>query len=190
MWKDIIGFENFYEISDKGIVRSKDKIRVDTLGRKRMWKGRVLTPDIAPNGYYRITLCNGHAVKKQKYIHRLVAEHFIPNPDNLPQVNHKDGNKLNNKLENLEWVSIQENVIHAYRHGLINHVRGVKHPNYGLTGGKSKKAKAVQSVDVITGDVKVYESIIDTKKDGFLPSEVSRACKSGGTHHGHKFKLI
>lgn len=56
MWKAIIGFEDFYELSDTGIVRSKDRMCVDSLGRKRFRKSQVLHPDIAPNGYYRVTL--------------------------------------------------------------------------------------------------------------------------------------
>lgn len=59
MWKDIIGFEDSYEISDTGIVRSKDRLCVDSVGRKRFRKGMILNPDIAPNGYYRVTLAKG-----------------------------------------------------------------------------------------------------------------------------------
>lgn len=189
MWKAIIGFEDFYELSDTGIVRSKDRMCVDSLGRKRFRKSRVLHPDIAPNGYYRVTLAK-NGKKTQKYLHRLLAEYFIPNPDNLPQVNHKDGNKLNCSLDNLEWVSVQDNVIHAYKHDLINHVRGKKHPNYGMCGRNSKKALKVKAINVKTGESKVYGAIVETKVDGFLPCEVSRCAKHGGTHHGFIFKLI
>ena len=188
-WLDVKGFEDVYEISDAGIMRSKDRMCIDSMGRKRFRAGQQLNPDIAPNGYYRVTLAkNGQ--KKQKYLHRLLAEHFIPNPENLPQINHKDGNKLNCSLDNLEWVTVQENVIHAYKHGLINHVRGEKHPNYGKTGRNSKNARRVEARNVVTGEVKQYEAIIETKADGFLPSEVSRCAKHGGTHHGFVFALI
>lgn len=189
MWKNIKGYEEIYKISDKGEIWSKDRLCIDKKGRKRFRKGMKLNPDIAPNGYYRITFSK-NGKKVQKYLHRLIAEYFIPNPNNLPQVNHKDGNKLNCKIENLEWVTVQENVIHAYKNGLINRARGNKHPNYGLHGGKSKKAKKVIAKNIITEETKTYDSIIDTKKDGFLPSEVSRCCNHGGTHHGFVFKLI
>ena len=189
MWKDIPGFEDLYEISDGGIVRSKDRTRVDTLGRTRSWKGKELNPDVAPNGYYRVTLADGKR-KAQRYLHRLLAELFIPNPDNLPQVNHKDGNKLNCSLDNLEWVTNKENVVHAYRHGLIQHVRGEDHPNYGKFGSDSKKAVRVRATNVVTGETRVYGAMIEAEKDGFLRSEVSRCANHGGTHHGFVFELI
>ena len=189
MWKDITGFESAYEISDSGVVRSKDRMCVDSIGRKRFRKGQVLNPYIASNGYYVVTLAKD-GEKVQKCLHRLIAEHFIPNTNNLPQINHKDGNKLNCSIDNLEWVSAKDNTIHAYRHGLINHVRGKKHPNYGKFGRDSKKAKKIKATNIITGESKIYEAIIETKADGFLPSEVSRCANHGGTHHGFVFELI
>lgn len=189
MWKDIVGYEDTYKISESGEVWSKDRVCVDSLGRKRVRQGKKLTPDIAPNGYYRVTLAK-NGKKKQKYLHRLIAEYFIPNPLNLPQVNHKDGNKLNCKIENLEWVSVQDNVIHAYKNRLINHVRGINHPNYGKYGIKSKRAKRIMATNVITKESKIYGAMVDTKADGFLASEVSRCCNHGGVHHGFVFKLI
>lgn len=80
MWKDITGFESAYEISDFGVVRSKDRMCVDSKGRKRFRKGQVLNPDIASNGYYRVTLAKD-GKRVQKYLHRLIAEHFIPNTE-------------------------------------------------------------------------------------------------------------
>ena len=98
-WRDIKGYEGIYQISNKG--------RVKTLGNNR--RKEKIREGIADNtGYKRISLCkNG---KEKKYsIHRLVAEAFLPNPDNLPVVNHKDENKLNNNVENLEWCTYQYN---------------------------------------------------------------------------------
>ena len=189
MWKDIKDYEDVYMISDSGEIWSKDRLCTDSIGRKRFRQGKKLNPDIAPNGYYRVTLTR-NSKRKQKYLHRLLAEHFIPNPNNLPQVNHKDGNKLNCALENLEWVTVKENVIHAYKNGLINVAKGKRHPNYGKYGSQSKKAKKVKATNIITREIKIYGSMIDTKKDGFMPSEVSRSCKYGGTHHGFVFELI
>lgn len=189
MWKDVTGFEDTYRISDFGEVWSKDRLCIDSKGRKRFRAGAKLNPDIAPNGYYRVTLAK-NGKKVQKYLHRLLAEHFISNPLNLPQVNHKDGNKQNCALENLEWVSVRDNVIHAYKHNLIDHVRGERHPNYGKCGSASKKAKKVIATNVRTGVTKIYGSMVETKQDGFSPSEVSRCCNHGGTHRGFIFMLI
>lgn len=76
-------------------------------------RGNILKPQLNGKGYLRV--CIG---KKLYFVHRLVAEKYIPNPNNLPQVNHKDGNKLNNCVDNLEWVSNQQNRNHAMKNGL------------------------------------------------------------------------
>lgn len=188
VWKDINGYENIYEISSSGLVRSKDRICVDSIGRKRFRKGMILSPDVAQNGYYRVTLA-WKGKKKQVYVHRLLANHFIPNVDDLPQVNHKDGDKLNNNLDNLEWVTHKENTVHAYKNGLIDVACGSKHHNYGKFGSKSKKAKSVIATNIITNEKKEYGSIIETKADGFSPSEVSRSCNHGGIHKGYSFEF-
>ena len=187
-WVKIKGYEDFYEISSSGEIRSKDRTLTDKIGRTRSWKGKVLNPDIAPNGYYRVSFSINRK-RKQFYVHRLIAEHFIPNPDNLPQVNHIDGNKLNNSLDNLEWVTVQDNVIHAYKNGLVKHVSGKEHFNYGKFGSESKRAKPVIATNIITNEKKRYGSIVETAKDGFTKSEVSRACNHGGTHKGHLFEF-
>lgn len=187
-WVKIKGYEDFYEISLNGKIRSKDRTMIDKIGRTRSREGKILNPDIAPNGYYRVTFSINRK-RKQFYVHRLIAEHFIPNPKNLPQVNHIDGNKLNNSLDNLEWVTVQDNVIHAYKNGLINHVSGEKHFNYGKFGAESKKAKPVIATNVITNEKKRYGAIVETVKDGFTKSEVSRCCNHGGTHKGHIFEF-
>lgn len=97
IWKDIQGFEGYYEISNTGKVRSTS------------YKGtRILKPAKLKNGYLNVILCINQ-VKTHKNIHRLVAEAFLPNPNNYATVNHKDKNKENNNIENLEWLSVEEN---------------------------------------------------------------------------------
>lgn len=97
-WKDIDGFEGKYQISSWGRVRNRD--------------GLILKPYMNNKGYLKISLQQGRrAIKKR--VHRLVAIAFIPNPENLPQVNHKDGNKTNNSFTNLEWISNSDNLKHA-----------------------------------------------------------------------------
>lgn len=116
-WKDIPEYEGCYEVSNTGKIKSYDRI-VKGEGRKPYFKpGRILKPAIGSHGYWAAALC-----KDQKQIstclHVLIAKAFIPNPNNYRCINHKDGDKLNNDIENLEWVSHSVNNKHAYDTGL------------------------------------------------------------------------
>ena len=103
IWKPVKGFEGYYEVSNLGRVRSIDRVVVDNVRNcERLLKGKVLLQRDNGNGYMGIMLCKDHKLYN-KYVHRLVAEAFIPNKDNLPQVNHKDEDKSNNRADNLEW---------------------------------------------------------------------------------------
>lgn len=107
IWKDIEGYEGLYQVSNLGNVRSLDNI-VNCNGGKRLRKGGLLKPIIDYDGYNRVTLY-GNRKKKNYFVHRLVAQAFIPNPDNLPCINHKDEVKTNNHYFNLEWCTVQYN---------------------------------------------------------------------------------
>ena len=120
---DIINYEKLYSIDESG--------RVYSIRYKR-----YLSPSRDSCGYLFVGLSNGGNVK-QKLIHRLVAEAFIPNPFNKPQVNHMDGNKVNNQISNLEWCTQSENILHGFRHGLYKSNTPV--------GSKHKKAKLNES---------------------------------------------
>lgn len=111
IFKQVNGFENLYEVSNFGRVKSLDKI-VDKWDGKRLVKSKILKPQLQNNGYLSTTLYK-ELKPKTLSIHRLVAEAFIPNPENKKTVNHIDGNKLNNHLENLEWNTHKENHIHS-----------------------------------------------------------------------------
>lgn len=118
IWRDIAGFEGLYQVSNLARVKS---FRVS----KRLWNttGNILKPcECAINngkGYKFVGLHGFDKRVKHVMIHRLVAKTFIPNPDNKPQVNHKDADKHNNSISNLEWVTISENSIHAEKMGLM-----------------------------------------------------------------------
>lgn len=109
LWKNDSEFGNYYEVSNKGQIRNK--------------KGKILKQELHSTGCYRIRLCICQK-KFSRSVHRMVANTFISNPKNKPEVNHIDGNRLNNKLENLEWVTKQENMNHAVETGLINNPFG------------------------------------------------------------------
>ena len=113
IWKDVKGYECLYQVSNLGNVRSKNKVGID--GRKI--EGKLLKGGMFSNKYKFVCL-RKQGENKNCLIHRLVAEAFIPNPNNYPIVNHKDGNKQNNNVENLEWCTYHENRMHANKLGL------------------------------------------------------------------------
>ena len=102
MWKDIVGWKNYYEVNEKGDVRNKIT-------------EKVLVGDVNSGGYKRVCLYNkNNSPSKQRFFrHRLVAEYFVDNPLNLPVVNHKNGDKGFNHYKNLEWVSYRDNCVHS-----------------------------------------------------------------------------
>lgn len=115
MWKEIQGYEGLYEVSDTGIVRSLDRIRCGRVGG--YIKGQEIKPRDNIANYLVVDLCK-EGNKRIHRVHRLVANAFIPNPLNKPEVNHKDGDRHNNNVENLEWCTHQENIQHAFSTGL------------------------------------------------------------------------
>lgn len=114
IWKDIKGYEGYYQVSNYGRVRSLDRTVVDSWCTRNL-KGKILkqTKHNGKQKYYYVSLSKDNQIKKV-FVHRLVARAFISNMKIKPQVNHKDGNPFNNKVENLEWVTNAENTQHAY----------------------------------------------------------------------------
>jgi hypothetical protein len=117
-WRKIEGLDGYYEISNYGRIRSIDRV-LTINGQDRSYRGRQLTPFANWNGYLKIVL----TYKGKDYrlsIARLVAKHFIENAENKPEVNHIDFNKKNNHVSNLEWVSREENLLHAQANRNLN----------------------------------------------------------------------
>lgn len=115
IWRDIKNYEGIYEVSNLG--------RIKSISRNGTIKeNRILKPNKVM-GYSQVGL-QKYGTRKYKKIHRLVAEAFIPNPENKKEVNHKDGNKANNCVDNLEWVTTSENQLHSY-YELKNNIKSV-----------------------------------------------------------------
>ena len=161
VWKDIKGFEGFYKVSNKGNIYSVG--RKNSRGRK--CGGRVLKPLDRTDGYLEVNLYK-NGVMEKILIHRLVAEAFIPNANGFPEVNHRDEDKANNNVENLEWCTSKYNT------------------NYGtLIERLSKKARAV---NIKTGEVTIFKSTQEARRKGYF--KVSQACR--GIYKNASGKLI
>ena len=138
IWKVIEGYEG-YEVSTSGLVRGVDRYVDLPNGKKRFVKAQPIKARINNCGYVAVTLSkNGKT--NTRFVHRLVALAYIPNPDGLPQVNHLSGNKQDNTVENLAWTDASGNALHAYQMGL-NKNCGCNH-NF-----------AVAVIDTITGEI-------------------------------------
>jgi len=118
--RDVVGYEGRYQVSRDGAVFSVPKVvKVGNRGGTCIRGGHPLKPSIAKRaGHLRVWLADGSGKKKPKLVHRLVAEAWIPNPDNLPVVNHIDGNGSNPRADNLEWTTASGNCSHAVSAGL------------------------------------------------------------------------
>ena len=133
-WKNVEGFPN-YMISNYGRLYSKTHITVFKDGRRKKFEGQFIKICKSKNGY-SIARLSHEGVKKTKCIHRLVADHFINKISGKSEINHKDGNKSNNKIENLEWCTSKENKAHGWQTKLYkphNNMRGEKHGNCKLS---------------------------------------------------------
>ena len=167
VWKDIPGYEGLYQVSNLGRVKSLERVV-----RNPRYKSGVMhqpekikTPSVK-NGYLKLSLHND-GISKNYYLHRLVADAFIPNPDNKEAVNHINGNKLDNKVENLEWTTAKENVNHAIITGLSK------------TNQKNQKSssKPVAQYDRNMNLIKIYPSMKEAEREtGISHSSISWCC--------------
>ena len=132
IWVDIKGFEDFYQISNMGNVRSKDRVvACSRLGTKQL-RGRLLSCTVDSSGYARVTLQDKPRKEVWK-VHRLVALHFLDKPEECDVVNHLDSNRVNNCVGNLEWCTPKQNTGHMHKSGRGGKFNGESNPMHKLT---------------------------------------------------------
>ena len=129
IWKDIQGYEGFYQISNLGNVKSLERVVDKGNGILQHRKERIMNKRESVDGYY-VAKLNVNKKSTSIAIHILVARHFIDNPNNYPEVNHKDCNRKNNQVDNLEWCTHQQNVEHSKQLGHYKTKSGCDNPNY------------------------------------------------------------
>lgn len=165
VWKDIEGYEGRYQVSNLGRVRSLSLGKIAKFRREH--EGRVLKPYLTRYGYYLVDLYYETKKKRHYLVHRLVAQAFIPNPDNLPQINHKNEQKTDNRVENLEWCSLVYNLTYNDRQKRV-----------GVTQGK-----LVEQIDENGNIVATYPSVNEaSRQTGIYVSNISACCKGKKGH--------
>lgn len=184
IWKDIKGYEGVYQISNIGRVKSLARTVRYSNGATHTVQEKIKSTRKNPDGYLRTSL-SSHSNKINYSIHRLVAEHFIDNNQNLEQVNHIDGNKENNAVTNLEWCTSAGNMKHAHRTGLIHYSNGEKHQWSKLTEKDVIKIMELVKDKTLTqkqiGEMfGISHSVISRIKNG---TRWGRFTKNGGECH-------
>lgn len=179
VWKDIKGYEGLYQVSSLGRVRSLDRY-INCNGGKGFKKGIILKPRISYKGYLRVGLSRNRK-SKHYLLHRLIASTFLPNPHNLPCVNHKDENKINNVVSNLEWCSYKYN------------------SNYGTNRKRisekiTNNIKLSKAVNQFTKDgvfIKTFPSTKEVERQlGYYHSHISLCCLGKAkTSHGYIWRF-
>ncbi|SMG52212.1 NUMOD4 motif-containing HNH endonuclease [Paenibacillus aquistagni] len=157
-WRDVVGYEGLYIVSNYGEVRS--------LGNDKGRKEKIMKSHVCRNGYEKLDLCKKGQPTKKVYVHRLVAMAFIPNPHNKPQVNHINCDKLDNRLENLNWMTRKENIAHAIENGLIK-----------------RNNNPVIATHLDTGEQRQFKSQKEASRElGVYPKNISNALNGRITH--------
>lgn len=179
-WKDVVGYEGLYAVSDCGKIKSYD--RIDALGRLKC--GQELSTKRNNRGYVQVHL-SANGKQKMKLLHRLVAEAFLENPNNYPQVNHKDENKDNNSVDNLEWCDN----LYNRRYG-TGYQRSCEKHDYKKIGlSNSKRVRQLSKSGRVIAE---YKSITDAMIKTGIKDRKIRMCFNGRIDNagGYIWQLI
>lgn len=186
VWKDIPEYKGIYQISNLGRVRSLERDITDINGITYHKKARILKPSIEKSGYVQIKFGNVHY-----RLHRLVAEAFIPNPDNLPCINHKDENKANNCVDNLEWCTHQyNNTYNGISRKGGEKRKGENNQWFGKFGKEHNRSKTVYQYSLDDIFIAEFGSCAEaSRKTGVNRSDIIQ-CRLGHkkTAGGYKWK--
>ena len=181
--KDIIGYECIYEIDTNGIVYGKER-KVKKWDGERLIKKAIKTQEISREGYARVSLFK-NGISKKYSVHRLVAIVFINNKENKSDVNHKDGNKLNNNINNLEWVSKSENVKHSIN--ILKNKNGLKYYEKGNNWYREKRNLPYYSISKeIKNKIKSAVNFINDFEDNAINLAKLKSCDIAVCGHIHQ----
>ena len=190
IWKDIAGFEGYYKVSNYARVLSVKRVSIRSNGVPITTKERILKPQIRSHGYYCVCMLK-KGVSKGFTVHRLKAIAFVPNPLNKPQVNHRDGNKLNNGYhtdgdDNLEWNTHAENLQHALDFKLR------RPPMLGKSGSKHNRSKPVVQLSRHGDYINEFASMTEaSNKTGINLKGISANCRGKNkTSGGFVWQII
>jgi len=187
-WKPIKNYEGIYEISSKGEIRSLErKVRIKG-GSYRIVKSKNIK--LINNGLYYVVGLSKNGTTKQHFLHRLLAQTFIPNPNNLKCINHINGNKLDNRLKNLEWCTYTHNNREAFRLGLNKAPKGKDSKMFGKRGKEVNSSKIIYQYDINGNFIKKWFCQRDIQRElGFNEKCISN-CAVGRqkTDYGYIWK--
>lgn len=181
IWKDIPNYDG-YQVSNLGRIKSLPKLHNCYNGKSYFTKEKILKGNKNSKGYFRVPLKNGKKSTIQ-FVHRLVAQAFIPNPENKPCVNHKDCMVTNNAVSNLEWCTHKENM--EYMSKMKRNIR-TKKWNENHKKGIERCLKGVIGTNIKTGEIIKFNSIQEAGRNGFSACGVCECCKGKRKiHYGY-----
>lgn len=198
IWKDIPGYEGFYSVSSSGRVKSLNRVIWGKTGRPKTIHERILIPRLDVNGYEVVVLCRCGELNNKK-VHRLVAMSFIPNPECKPCVDHINGNRRDNRVENLRWCTNKENDNYELAKKHRSECRiGERAAWFGKFGKENPRSRRVAQYGMDGCFIKLYYALSDaSRQTGIHLGNISSACngkyKSAGGYiwrfvNGTKFE--